>query len=74
MGGVPPAELQRPSIELVEGPLQAYIQPWIAHPHPDGLVVRVNVDPVDLQAFASLPVRLNVKEIEVEGGNPRQRQ
>jgi hypothetical protein len=64
------SEIQGPTVELAERSLQTNIQPWVAHTHTDGLVVRVEENPMDLQALASLPMGFDVEEVEVEEGHP----
>jgi hypothetical protein len=65
-------EVQGPAVEIKEGSLQADIQVRITHPHPDGLMVRIEEDSVDLQTFAALAVGLHVEEVEIEAGHPQQ--
>jgi len=62
-------EVQRPPVELIKRSLQTNIQARIADPYTNGLVVRFEENPMDLQTLASLPMGLHMKEEEVEEGH-----
>ncbi len=67
-------EVQRPTVELVERPLQPDIQLRRPNADTNRLVVGIEEDSVDFQALTSLTVGLYVEEVEVEGGHPHQHQ
>ena len=48
--------------------MQANVQVGVAHPNPDGLVIRVEEHSPDFKPFTPMPMGFHMKEVEVEGG------